>query len=341
MFSKPVLPIVLFVCTILLTCLTLWSAPLQPYVITDPNDEDPYGTWKMPGTPGGNFWDPNTQVNNVQPGQVVWLAFKNTHRLNAVKILTLTLRKTGGSGSVGRLEPEFPPQGFDDPNSLRNHPGDDVSGNGSISIPSINKHVYRWKPQPAWERIKLKNKGPNPVSFSIDAKSDCFDCQTGQKYCCLEGASFGATDAMAYKDTITTIAIFPDSVAVDTAITPLLTSYPPGSGNWTPAFVYTDPNGDSRPLGGIQFVTDGNGLDAGELFDLYFEMTSDPDVRYQMYTYGSAGLWDEYWVILDQQGPCDGYRLDADINYDCVIDLEDLALFSQYWLESVIPPLIP
>ena len=100
----------------------------------------------------------------------------------------------------------------------------------------------------------------------------------------IGGGTFGAQGAMISAPRITEIHLFPLTVAVDTSVPPVFVASA-GTGNWTSSFVTIDPEGTSRPLGGVKFVTDGGGLSPTDAYDLEFTMTSGVDFEYDMFAF--------------------------------------------------------
>lgn len=91
------------------------------------------------------------------------------------------------------------------------------------------------------------------------------------------------------QDPITKVYWFPSQYAVDTTIAPEWIT-PSGSGTWTAHFVYTDPLGGDRPLGGVMWSTTGPGLDLTVAGEATFSASSTSDTwdnSNYLYTYDS------------------------------------------------------
>jgi hypothetical protein len=76
--------------------------------------------------------------------------------------------------------------------------------------------------------------------------------------------------------------VFPLAVAADPNTADSEFDAPAADGNWTANYVTTDPFGNSMPLGGIEWTSDGSGLNMGDPFDLTLSQVGPtPDTWYE------------------------------------------------------------
>ena len=322
------------------------APPLQPYCLIEPYYEKDYpdpaplppGT-KMPDSNDPSTkWtecppdpcDPNnSSVGPVGPRNCFWIAFRNLH-LNIHKDLWVTI--------FPKPDPAWPilpldhGVGFNDANATNGTSGrrnkDSKTGN-----PNVLYHYY-WEKQPQWEVIRFWNTSrTQSITFSVYATSNCqSEPNTEPNFIGVEEASFGAPGAMTYEAPFTEVWYLPCSVDVDTSVTPVF-SGPAGSGPWNSSFTFIDPFGESRPHGGVKFVSSGYGLDAGDQYSMQFAMTGEADYQYWVYTKDAIGNWDTYFNDFSPK-PCDGEIIYGDINVDCRVDWVDFSIFAYNWLEE-------
>jgi len=326
---------------------TLYGVQVLPYYATDPNNVPPSGTGKAP-----NSLDPLTgwsnpiddgngpQIGPIKPGQVVWLSFNNIPDPTRKKHFKLELKKLKGSlGNVTIIDAI----GFADANSNYPMQGTATGNVNNRHDTEVIRAHYKFNKQPRWEKFRLVNNTRNDVTFTVEGWSICGKYTGDWHSFKIERGSFGGEGIMVSYEAITEVHCFPESVDMDFGIMPSMTSDPPGSGPWwTSPLPYDslDPEGETRPHGGIRYYTTGAGILPGDLFDLSFGMSFGPDeekdVRYFIFTYDTAGVWDKY--VLDFTDElCDGEIMLGDFNKDCWINFPDFAKIAANWLRCNDP----
>ncbi len=148
--------------------------------------------------------------------------------------------------------------------------------------------------QPAWEWISFARWGASirvmEFDLSFEVESFCLDPNQTYKdwrenVYKMKG-TYGVKGNMTGDSRLNEIWLFPKSASVDTLKDPSF-SAPPESGTWDYEFVYVDPNGDSRPQGGVKWSTSGAGLIAGDIYELGFGMCEEGNRNYFMFVYDS------------------------------------------------------
>lgn len=179
-----------------------------------------------------------------------------------------------------------------------------VKGDGTASTntsKNIKPYYYWWNvrvtftPQPAWEHIRIKNTSNQSVTIRtlrVDRISAwCKQTERSggsdngpQPRIAFSNATFGAEGAMFNNTRITEIEIFPRNAPIDRDEAPAF-SAPQETGNWVQEFVAVDPDNEARPLGGVRFVSDGPGLEAGQEFDIALSMINLADSVYDIFAF--------------------------------------------------------
>jgi hypothetical protein len=258
-------------------------AELVTYVTTDPNSAQ-----NQPPATGGNGWLPtgvSARGTSVPAGQTVWLACKNVYNADQTKVWEVKLTSTGAPGDVSDTNlPSTEQVGFD-------ASGGRIAGQGRFSffnaITGVRGFRLWFKPQPAWERLALKNTTQHPIDFIIQTSASCHKSVVTSNTFRVPSCNFGAVGPgiMLTNQFIKDIFIFPQTIPIQPAIPPTF-SAPSNSGNWTGTFVSVDPDGTNRPLGGIHFSSDGIGLDPSNSCGFSFAMQGPAaDLQYTMYAY--------------------------------------------------------
>ncbi|MBD3234047.1 MAG: T9SS type A sorting domain-containing protein [candidate division Zixibacteria bacterium] len=112
---------------------------------------------------------------------------------------------------------------------------------------------------------------------------------------------------------LTELIIFPEEVEVDPGIPPELDA-PTGTGPWYSEFVYYDPRGNPRPLGGVRWYSTGPGIEAFTEYDMrfsiqymvdqeffnYFVFDTESDAYHEFRLYADAGeCVCNIWMVPD------------------------------------------
>jgi len=161
-------------------------------------------------------------------------------------------------------------------------------------------------PQPQWEMIEITNSSGQAKSVTVNsADSTCAkkdrstgDNGTPDSRIDFSDNMFAAEGIQPNTMRFTQISLFPRNVDLDLAVAPLFDA-PDHTGDWTFEHVFTDPNGDPRPHGGVRWTTDGPGLLAGEMHDLAITMTTAADSAYVVFAFdASVGQFQEIMIDL-------------------------------------------
>jgi hypothetical protein len=266
----------------------LLRAGLTVYEANNPTDaQNPPKDGQGPWLPVGK----GAQGLPLNPGQTIWLACNNNMKGFVYKHWTLVLTSTGQPGDVSIDNLSF------DPESAQ---GWDATGKGVTvkmasgtrfdKVNGVRTIEVTFVPQPAWERIALKNAGNAPIAFNVEGSSDCNDEFIAANTMAVPSLYFGAVGpgVMVSNQFITTVAVFPRTVAINAGRMPTF-SAPAGSGQWTSYAAFEDPYGNPAPLGGFVFECNGPGLVPGQPCGFSFAMQGlAADMQYQMYAYDSV-----------------------------------------------------
>jgi hypothetical protein len=245
---------------------------------------------------GGNGWLPATDSDGVSvsrrgidldPGKTIWLACNNNLDHGVYKRWTLTLTSTGEDAELDDQHLGLVQQsGYDEKNS----PVFSWNATGIDPLTHARKLYLCFRPQPAWERVALKNIGTTAIGFTIESTTTCNDFQVAANTLEVPTCLFGAVGpgVMVANQLINTVMVFPQTVALNPA-TPPTFSAPASSGQWTASAVYEDPNGNFAPLGGVLYTCNGPGLAPGQPCSFTFAMQGPAaDMQYKMYAYDSV-----------------------------------------------------
>jgi hypothetical protein len=260
-------------------------AELESYVANDKNNAQ-----NEPPAGGGNGWLPvgvGAQGVTVNAGETIWLACRNVYNRSNTKTWDVELTSTGLPGDLSYDNLPSPEQvGFD-------ASGAKIGGQGGFSFNNKTgvRGFHLWfKPQPAWERIALVNKTQLAITFTVKTSSSCGQSIVSANKLLVQTCYFGAVGPgiMLTNQYITKVLMFPQNIPIDPIVLPTF-SAPTNSGNWTGSVVYVDPLGSNAPLGGVQFVSDGLGLDPSQSCGFSFAMQGPAaDLQYTMYAYDSV-----------------------------------------------------
>ena len=284
-------------------CDIAWAQP-QPvrskttvyYSNTDPGETAP------PAPPWAKA--PGGKVPLPGPGGSVWIGRINLTLL-PLKVWTVTV--------AGALAPKI---GLGSVHGYVNGPPVQEITSGCTGIkdfagpPPRRVFTFEFRPQPDWEvaefrRLRALTAPTDEIAalgatleetIDVDSYSHCyFDTLLAHNQCGFDEAFFG----IASEDTIriNEIRIFPLAVLVNPDGDHTLTS-PPGGMSWTADVVYTDPDGNSRPYGGVRWTTASGGLEAEDRYDMSLEMIGNADHMYDLYAYDDeVGVYQYYRIV--------------------------------------------
>jgi len=256
---------------------------------------------------GGNGWAPFP--NGAGGGVVlpangtICFAFQNTENLEKKKYFRIEIQ-TANVNDIQCLAPDD--KGAYDSAGVAFDPTKQIAynGGGFRAGANPNERYDEWifKPQPAWEWVSYKNKCNRPITISsVRAWTACALVRPSFNSLLAQDITFGVPipGAMVTNQQITAIMVFPTTVAINPSVPPTF-SAPTQSGNWTAMPAQVDPDGNTRPLGGVVYVTDGPGLDPSQSCAFSFAMQGPAaDLQYTMYAYDSTtGEFQEYGLDL-------------------------------------------
>jgi hypothetical protein len=263
-----------------------------------PND-DPYHPQDNP-----NGWRNdvnNTGEINYAPGDTVYFGMINNEALNFFKSVHLEL-------DWGTYNPSHTftvsSKGF--------YTGSPSMAAGNISSKGRNKKniSVSWPDCPKWEYIKLENTSTSTQSMiTIIPKLKSTKCYKPRKRRTGPGpgpddtfeitdGTIGVISQMLNPMRITEIQIFPENSEIDQAVLPEFNALP-HTGNWTAQFVPVDPDGTPRT--GVQFISDGTGLMAEDMYNLNFSMIDLADNRYTFYAFDEDEIdWTEFIIDFNE-----------------------------------------
>jgi hypothetical protein len=136
-----------------------------------------------------------------------------------------------------------------------------------------------------WEWVQLQNTSKRAlqnVNIGITAGDNCEVSDTVGTDVQGDGV-FGGSSGMVGDQRITEIVNFPENVPVDMFGPPPFFNAAPETGVWTAEFVFEDPRGEPRPLGGVRYSTDGPGLAPGDMYSFSFSMVGEADEEYAVF----------------------------------------------------------
>jgi hypothetical protein len=243
--------------------------------------------------PPGNGWtavpDGGTVNITIQAGKDYWFATANSYNASLKKTYTLTLKGDLGSLGVFNLKSDVnSTRGYyiDSNGNTDNSATAQTSSDSSITNESggftTMKLFYTFDPQPDWEVVRVKNNGLNDRTITnVTATSMCWHGNISMftnfvvnGYINLQSCTFSCTNFYC----------FPNDVSVNPYVSPSFTT--PG-GSWSYEYVYTDPEGNPQPLGGIHWTTTGSPLLAGpeNEFNMQFTVAGSPLTSYTCFAY--------------------------------------------------------
>ena len=150
--------------------------------------------------------------------------------------------------------------------------------------------TVRFIPQPDWEVIEITRSAPlrsgERAVLTTISDSDCYNFSTDDTETRVDEGFFGNEgDGLQ----ITEVWIFPEISEVDALGAHAFTA-PPATGDWTQEIVYTDPDGNPRPQGGVRWWSNGAGLAELDIYSLTLVTVEPPmeDENYSYYAYDDA-----------------------------------------------------
>jgi len=233
------------------------------------------------------FWrDDNQTPPNLPPGtNSGWKAFTSPFYLENGIYLGFPSTQTDDVMSL-TLAVEGTNLGFDDPDFS----GSQVGGTGNTLTGErrsgelyggtyIARGVFNIHPSGVWVHLVPTSVTPAPkitgtIWYWRDVKGHVnFGTTCDFKY--TEGSTKDPPLRTEYW-------FFPDDVPIDTSQTPTFVG-PPGSGNWSYQYLYSDPYGNPMPNGGIEWTTNGAGVSDGQEVDTSFDCVAPGNVLYTDY----------------------------------------------------------
>jgi hypothetical protein len=164
-------------------------------------------------------------------------------------------------------------------------------------------------PQPEWEVIKITNNSGGDVDLyfaDVTVKTLCWDRETHRPVYKFTDVYHDGPDDVR---NLIELTIFPENVHIDEYIQPVLYE-PPGTGPWHFDFVYEDPYGNPRPLGGVRWESSGPGIGAYSMhYAFEFAMIGEPDHQYTYF------VFDEYsgeYIKYDLYTGCPDVNMEPD-----------------------------
>ncbi len=266
---------------------TLFAQPLEIYSRTDA----PGGWLGSPATDGGwtGHGKGSTGALSVPANGSLYFAFENTYVEDNKKILGVEFKTTPPGAArldlnVGMIN-GYRDQGTSNPASVS------ASSHASEYAGKIGVNATI-TPQPEWEMIEIVNSAAMPKTIEVEvAASNCGKRQRTTGGNGVPDSEMGFADHMFGSEgnlpnttRITAVEVYPRNVDIDQSVAPMFEA-PPHTGNWTPEFVFADPNGDPRLRGGVRWTSDGLGLVAGEMHNLAITMIKAADSSYDFFTF--------------------------------------------------------
>jgi hypothetical protein len=266
------------------------ASALEVFWTTNPDsaDHDPaLGKWRRLPYP--------TSLSPNEPD--IWLGFKNVADPGRRKFLRVRFHLSPGDYFSTGYDPPYP-EGFatsDTTQPLQ------VYGNAGGGINNNENYDLNWSydGQPKWERLRIARANGGPASglnwFPLpEANSMCTDAEWVDPIFSLDNSSLDAPGATGTDEGsggtphYHEIWIFPFGPWGPRIRIGGYWSFvaPPSTGSWTASYVYTDPNGNPRPDGGIKFTCTGSGLTTADQFNAQVEMMNGgPGYLYEVYAY--------------------------------------------------------
>ncbi|MDD5326797.1 MAG: hypothetical protein PHY02_03165 [Phycisphaerae bacterium] len=138
-------------------------------------------------------------------------------------------------------------------------------------------------------------------------------------------------DSAAEPIRITEFWFFPEEFSIDTGVEPNFIG-PPGSGNWTYQWVCQDPNGNPMPNCGVKWTTDGIGISNERDYTMSFCCTERGLKTITSFLYDADAVFFDPYIFLPMIVP-DCTEIPGNLNDDCYINFQDLAILAENWIE--------
>ena len=237
-----------------------------------------------PWTPVKDAANPGTIRAQLQHNQFFYIGVPNKHLQDRQKVLTIVITSLNAADfKADQAKGHYGPDGKNEVNGDVFKPSEEEKD----KYPDANIIKVYFPDQPDWEWVRIKYTGKTGL-ITITFEQVYSNCnKKGEKPpyhdCYYESGTFGGSENMIGNMAITQIYNFPRSTPVDTGAMPTFAA-DPNSGNWTHAFVSTDPFGGIHPCG-VVFSSDGAGLAGGEPYYYEFTMTAPGEHEYLRFIY--------------------------------------------------------
>jgi hypothetical protein len=236
-------------------------------------------------------WDEVDEATNdftitLQPGEQIWFAVNNDEDHARTKWVALEI---GGDPAHVNLS--------SDPTQTGGFQTDDDSTPVNTALvgfglgPFSNQWKWRMTPQPLWERFAFTAAfAINNATLEVKSNSVCNNLRVGfvPLDVKITDSSFGAPGAMIGVPQVTEIYVFPATEPVDPEQPPTFDA-PPETGPWLSEIVFTTPDGQPRPQGGVAWRSLGAGLGVDDRFDASFRLSSTRDYDYEFFSLAPGG----------------------------------------------------
>lgn len=235
---------------------------------------------------GGSQWNDSTVARpaSLDQGEKIWIAICNNPDPARKKIMTIDVYNAIANYNRYYTKMEgFMTDDTSQPVKTRQ------SGGGMIGWVGILTDSWVLKPQPKWERFEMTPSTPvDEPAKRVRVATVCRDTldYEGNPYLEIDYASFGGSANAAGDPRMTEIWVFPRTGSV--SVTPPTFTAPPATGTWVHSTVLADPEGTSRPGGGIRFSTSGTGLSPTDQFSARVHLNESNVVRYNMFVYDAT-----------------------------------------------------
>ncbi len=268
---------------------------------------------------------PSALPQTLEPNEHIWVGSRNVYDPNRYKILQVCVYT----------------QDANDPCNLKAEaacgygPGRSTV-TGKITNPAEQDPKYFWcvaefKPQPHFEMVEIKNEGATDIIIEeIRMYMMCMESLRTQGYDLhLPSVSIGHPN---HPLQITQLLLSHEYAAINELVAPQLHSSSPDD-IWFYEHINTDPNtGEPIPQGAwLWTCIDGNGIAAGELFEMSMTMTECmPEGGGSLSAYDSIwGEWQRFYLPIEEHAP-----EPPDLTDDCKVDFYDMAVLAADWLRD-------
>ncbi len=239
----------------------------------------------VPGHDNGAFWTAfpaSPGLGGLLKNQVVWIGLDDPLEKNDWK-KSVTIVLSGLNLNQWLPLSAFPGAATDAQNDIKAYNGPQQVpigfplGPGNFTKAQINFTMAQ-QPPGEWVKLTVAGNTLTPIINSIDAWQQCINTKNNGRQTDIKSTLKGDGPALTTK-----LWIFPD-VSIDMTATPTLDA-PAGSGNWSYQYVTTDPYGNSMPLGGVEWTTDGAGINDGDTVSASTTQLSPDGLDFTLYSY--------------------------------------------------------